>query len=75
MFIICVIDLLTKNENVKTLGNRKKVFFSYFVSEISNLSYMLFFRECSMFCRIASKIRRKKNYKTQCWISPSNFDG
>ena len=30
---------------------KKKSFFSYFISEISNFSYMRFFRKCSMFRR------------------------
>ena len=61
MFIIYVIDLSTKDKNVKrgfiflqklkmqTIGNRKKIFFSYFISEVPNFSYMVFFRECSIF--------------------------
>ena len=37
---------------MQTFGNRKKyIFFSCFISEIPNFSYMRFFRKCSMFRR------------------------
>ena len=32
-----------------SVGNTKKFFFSYFISEIRNFSHMRFFRKCSMF--------------------------
>ena len=40
-----------KNQKYRSLEIEKKIFFSYFVSEIPNLSYMCFFRKCSMFRR------------------------
>ena len=55
MFIIKVIDLSTKDKKYKhqkyrPLEIEKKVFFSYFISEIPHFSYKCFFRKCSMFC-------------------------
>ena len=62
-FITYVMDLSTKNkvqrrgfiflqkQKIKTVGNRKKIFFSQFISENPNFSYLCFFRKSSMFCR------------------------
>ena len=40
-----------KNQKYKRLEIEKKVFFSYFISEIPKFFYMGFFRKCSMFRR------------------------
>ena len=74
MFIIYVIDLLTKiqckdgvsyfykNKKYRPLEKEKKIFFfSYLISEIPNFWYMRFFRKCSMFRRGISLRERSSN--------------
>ena len=39
------------------------IFFIYFIAEISNFSYMGFFRKCSMFCW-SIPLRKKRNLMT-----------
>ena len=41
---------------MQIVGNSKTIFFSYFILEIPNFSYMRIFRKCSMFCRIIPEL-------------------
>ena len=88
VFIIYVIGFSTKNKikrrglmflqksKIQTVGNRKKnyFFFSYFISEIPNFSYVRFFRKCSMFRRSIplNQILSSGVFQKSAWFDSMN---
>ena len=65
------VHVFTKTKNTDVWKKGKKAFFSYFITEIPDFSYMKFFRKCWMFPRSTPLVAISK--KKQIEIRPLIF--